>query len=136
MPYAIDTHETHDNIIVVTYTGLVTPDEVNASVDRVLELAAEMPRPLYQIGDFRQADGNFANVLQIAMKTFARIQKLYNEHDITGPIVVNQITNPWLRLSRDLAQRFNLGSLMTFESIEAAVEYILAKETPTKDKAV
>lgn len=129
MPFTVKPYEHRDNVILVTYMGVTTPEEVRESVEEVCRLAEDMPRPVYQLGDFRTSEGNFGNVLKIATRTFSFIKKRYTERDITGPLVVNDITNPWLRLSRDLAERFGIGALMVFETIEGALTYIDTLQT-------
>ncbi len=124
MPYQVSTINDYDNVILVTYTGEMTAQDVSESVAELVEVVKSMPRPVYQIGDFRLATGTFGTVLRIT-HTFPSMLRIYKEEKIIGPIVVNQFDNRWLLLSLILLDKMNITRFTIFETIEAALDYIL-----------
>lgn len=134
MPYSVKLLESHDHIILVTFTGMMTGQDVSHAVRDVVKLAESMPRPVYQIGDFRAADGTFMSVLNISA-TFPNMWRAYAVKNITGPIAVNDLSNPFLRLSSQLARAMNLSDLITFGSIEAAIDYIQKRDSEQESKS-
>lgn len=127
MPYTIETLQ-DKNIILVTFTDLMTDTEVLSSVSEVVDIAKSMPRPVYQIGDFRQAEGTFASVFKI-VRTFPTMWRVYTAQNITGPIAVNDLNNPWLKMSSDLGQKLKLSKMLAFATVEDALAHIAEQET-------
>ena len=126
MPYSIE-KLSDKNVILVTFTGLITRVDVIASMKEVVVMADSLPRPIYQIGDFRQAEGTFSSVFEI-VRTFPMMWRLYANNNITGPIAVNDLNNPWLKMSHTLALKIRLKEMLMFPTIEDALHYIQNQE--------
>lgn len=126
MPYSIQVLADED-VILVTFTGFMTRADVMSSVNEVVKLADSMPCPVYQIGDFRQAEGTFASVFEI-IRTFPMVWRMYSYNQITGPIAVNNLNNPWLKLSYNLALKINLKEMLTFATLDEAYDYVKAQK--------
>jgi len=125
MSYTIAPVKDHANIFLITYTKEVTPEAMVQSVKEMIEHAKDAPHPVYQLGDWRQVQGNFALVIGM-MRAVPQVRKINEEAGIIGPIIINQITNPWLRMSRDLAKKMPFGNfdMLVFESLEDALVHI------------
>jgi hypothetical protein len=125
--YRVESIPDHPRCFLITYQSGINGDDVLASMQEMVALAEGLPRPIYQIGDWRAVEGSFAMVVNITRK-FPAMRQLNESAGVVGPLIINQITNPWLRLSRDFASKLPLGDLAVFESLEDALAYIAMKE--------
>lgn len=128
MPYQVTTIADTDSVILVTYTGEMTAHDVSESIAELVDLATPMARPVYQIGDFRQATGTFASVLRIT-HTFPNMMRVYADEQIIGPIVVNSFNNKWLQLSLNLLNKMKIERFITFEEIDEALNFVRDKQS-------
>jgi len=106
------------------YYEMVTADDLTNAATKILDIRKNQfpdAKQIYLLADFNDSDSNFGQMLKNINVMPKLIRTL--EKDNIKSLVIVEVNNPWLRLSRDFLKRVGIG-VVVFETIDAGIEYI------------
>ncbi len=122
MPIAIE-RLPGERILIGTGEGFLTTADFEAMFARSVELMGDGDDIFYRIGDYRQAQSSFMDILRAVQSASKGMPGSTNDPRVR-PIYVG--TNQWIRLARDAFQRINM-QIPTFENLDDALKYARAE---------